>query len=270
MTFTVSPLFLDRTMAPPDRRAREKHEVQDLILNAARELFVLRGYEQVTMRQIAEAVEYTPGALYVHFKDKAELFVELCKHDMQRFETSLRDLSAGEPDPLARIVKMARGYLDFARAHPRQYELMFMTRTPREVAPTAEELAHFDNPQCNGYAFLAQCAREAIDAGMLRPGLTDHWGVAQTFWAGLHGVAACYITFEGDPSAPPMGDYHAAGDLMREALIRGMVSDQAHTARVFAQEWAAKGLEQKAAATTAHTSAHTSALSQATQKGGAS
>lgn len=230
-------------MAPPDRRAREKHEVQELILNAARELFVQRGFEHVTMRQIADAVEYTPGALYVHFKDKADLFVALCKHDMHRFETALRDLSLGEPDPLARIVKMGRGYLDFARTHPRQYELMFMTRMPREVTLTPEDMGRAEDPHCNGYAFLAQCAREAIDAGMLREGLTDHWAVAQTLWAGLHGVAAVYITHEGDPSAPPLGGFDDAGDLMREVLTRGLVRDQAHTNRVFAQEWAAKRIE---------------------------
>ena len=56
-------------MGPKDRRSREKDELRGKILDAARALFVAQGYERVTMRKIAEAIEYSPTAIFVHFRD---------------------------------------------------------------------------------------------------------------------------------------------------------------------------------------------------------
>ena len=49
-----------------------------MILDAARELFATEGYEAVTMRRIADRIEYSPTAIYFHFKDKESLVRELC------------------------------------------------------------------------------------------------------------------------------------------------------------------------------------------------
>ena len=56
-------------MGSNERRERERLELRQLILDAARELFVEEGYDAVTMRRIAEKIEYTPTTIYLHFKD---------------------------------------------------------------------------------------------------------------------------------------------------------------------------------------------------------
>jgi len=56
-----------------ERRERERKAVRKKILDAARELFVAEGYDAVTMRRIAETIEYSPTAIYFHFKDKETL-----------------------------------------------------------------------------------------------------------------------------------------------------------------------------------------------------
>ena len=53
------------------RRARERQQIRDRILDAARELFAAEGYDAVTMRRVAERIEYTPPVIYQHFSDKA-------------------------------------------------------------------------------------------------------------------------------------------------------------------------------------------------------
>ncbi|HZW07280.1 MAG TPA: helix-turn-helix domain-containing protein, partial [Phycisphaerales bacterium] len=101
-------------MTSSDRRSREKADVYERILAAARGLFARHGYEHVTMRQIADAIEYTPGALYVHFKDKRDLILALCRHDFEQFHASLQGLLQDEPDPVTRIWKMGGRYREFA------------------------------------------------------------------------------------------------------------------------------------------------------------
>ncbi len=82
-------------MGTVERREREKQELRTRILDAARELFAELGYEAVTMRKIAERIEYSPTAIYFHFKDKDALMRELCEMDFstlaQQFRTIARD-----------------------------------------------------------------------------------------------------------------------------------------------------------------------------------
>ncbi|MCU0689443.1 MAG: TetR/AcrR family transcriptional regulator [Phycisphaerales bacterium] len=218
-------------MTSGDRRARERAQVQEMILAAARELFVRFGYEAVTMRAIASSIDYTPGALYAHFRDKADLVRALCLHDFGAFNTQLTALQINEADPIARICKMGRGYVAFAAAHPRQYEFMFMTKLPDELN---EEFcndpalaANAQDPESGGYAFLVQCVAEALAQGRFREGLTDKWLIAHMLWAGLHGVSAIAITFAGDPHFKNLADIDTAGREMRRILMLGMARDHA-------------------------------------------
>ncbi len=89
-------------MGIAERREREREEVRRKILDAARDLFARDGYERVTMRAVADAIEYSPTAIYHHFEDKDDLVHALCEED---FGTLLRSLSgqAMPSDPLLRI-----------------------------------------------------------------------------------------------------------------------------------------------------------------------
>ena len=64
-------------MGVKERREREKSEVRDKILDAARELFIAEGYEGVSMRKVADKIEYTPTTIYGYFADKEDLFRQL-------------------------------------------------------------------------------------------------------------------------------------------------------------------------------------------------
>ena len=64
-------------MGVKERRERERSETREKILDTARELFVEEGFDGVSMRKIAERVEYSPTAIYMHFADKEQLFMEI-------------------------------------------------------------------------------------------------------------------------------------------------------------------------------------------------
>src|ERR1700747_187689 len=99
-------------MGVKERRGREKSETRDKILDAARELFVAEGYEGVSMRKVAEKIEYSPTAIYVHFADKNELFHELCREDFARLQDAMRS-PAMPTDPLERLRQIGRSYIEF-------------------------------------------------------------------------------------------------------------------------------------------------------------
>jgi AcrR family transcriptional regulator len=209
-----------------DRRAREKTAVQDKILNAARELFIKEGYESVSLRKIAEAIEYTPPALYTHFADKADLLRALCRRDFGALSEASISSAIHLTDPIARIIAIGHTYIRFAVDHPHHYRFMFMTRHPAEVEPEAEDLAMKDKPECDGYAFLRQAAADAIALNLLRPEYTDHELCAQVLWAGVHGLASLEITMGDDPwiNWTPLD---ARARAMSSALLRGMLLDPA-------------------------------------------
>ena len=181
-----------------ERREREKGEIRGKILDAARDLFARDGYEAVTMRKIAEAVEYSPTAIYLHFKDKESLVRELCMADFDSLAKAFQRI-AREPDPLERLKKVGLAYADFALEHPNHYRLMFMTPHPAPGKDDEQAAKRKGNPEADAYAFLLATVAEAIEKGLLRPEVRDPHLVAQAAWAGVHGVVSLHVAKGEDP-----------------------------------------------------------------------
>src|SRR5918994_4964149 len=99
-------------MGTIERRERERTETRDKILAAARELFAREGYEAVSMRRIAEAIEYSPTAIYVHFRDKQDLMFQICQQDFVALAGGIADLQQ-IADPVERIRTMGEAYVWF-------------------------------------------------------------------------------------------------------------------------------------------------------------
>ena len=76
-------------MGVKERKARQKKFLRQEILDAASELFVKDGYENVSMRRIADKIEYSPTTIYLYFKDKAELLEQVCQETFARLKQVL-------------------------------------------------------------------------------------------------------------------------------------------------------------------------------------
>jgi AcrR family transcriptional regulator len=202
-----------------ERRERERAEIREKILEAARELFVKEGYEAVTMRKIAEKIEYSATAIYFHFKDKEAVMRELCETDFLTLAHQLTRI-AKMPDPVERLRATGLAYADFAFEYPNHYRLMFMMPHPH---PKEEEMAaHKGNPEEDAYAFLKATVAEGIAAGRFLPGLDDAELLAQTMWAGMHGVVSLQIAKVEDPWVD-WRPAQARAELMVDTLIRGLL-----------------------------------------------
>ena len=178
-------------MGVVERRERERTELRDKILDAARELFITDGYEGVSMRKVAEKIEYSPTAIYVYFKDKQDLFHELCYEDFAKL-ASVFQHATRISNPVERLRQIGRTYAEFGRQYPNHYKLMFMTPHPPQGLDQRDEEVK-GNPESDAYAFLKQTMQEAIAGGYLRRELSDADLLSQTLWAAIHGVISLHI-----------------------------------------------------------------------------
>jgi AcrR family transcriptional regulator len=205
-----------------ERREREKSELRRRIMDAARHLFVEHGVEHASMRKIAEAIEYSPTAIYQHFPDKESLLRDICREDFAALHQA--EAEAGSiDDPIERIRQIGMGYMRFGIGHPQQYRLMFMTRT--HVQPTEEDLKRKGDPTQDGYAILQSNVRQALDQGRFRPEYTDLDLICQTLWAGVHGAVAIEITLHDDPWIQ-LAPFDQRANVVLDVLIRGMVREK--------------------------------------------
>jgi AcrR family transcriptional regulator len=194
-------------MGIAERREREREDVRKKILDAARDLFAREGYERVTMRKLAEAIEYSPTTIYLHFKDKDELVQSLCQADFSRL---LGELSRGPlaKDPAERVRQLGMAYARFGIAYPNHYRFMFMTPfQPDHAASDAGETA---------YGLVRNTVADAIKSGRFRPGDVDT--TAQVLWSALHGAVSLLVTYGAEkfPCAP------AAPDLIEQVIDAGL------------------------------------------------
>lgn len=203
-------------MGPRERREREREEIRTRILDAARELFASEGVESVTMRRIADRIEYSPTAIYFHFKDKDALLSELCDCDFREFAHGFTEI-AKIPDPVERLRAAGYAYVDFGLSHPSHYRLMFMT--PKEALGNLEDKG---NPEEDAYAFLQAIVADLLKAGKLRDDLTDLDLVSQIIWSGIHGVVSLEIAKCKDEwvSWKPMEERTKA---TIEMMVRGLL-----------------------------------------------
>ena len=175
-------------MGPRERREREREEIRTRILDAARELFASEGVESVTMRRIADRIEYSPTAIYFHFKDKESLLAELCDCDFRSFAHGF-NLIAQIPDPVERLRAAGRSYVEFGLTNPSHYRLMFMTPKP----PHDNDTSIKGNPEEDAYAFLKGILVDLQASGRMRDELTDIDLVSQSIWSMIHGVISLEI-----------------------------------------------------------------------------
>lgn len=186
-------------MGITERREREKEEVRRKILEAAQELFASEGYEQVTMRRIAEAIEYSPTTIYYHFEDKDDVVHSLCR---EHFGSLFAAMSGRETptDPVDEIRQLGCAYGAFGLEHPNHYRFMFMTPKPPGFKPEPGD------PGYASFALLRSAVERAIALGRFQPG--DPHTIATVLWAGLHGAIALLLTNDPErfPEKPPPAD----------------------------------------------------------------
>jgi AcrR family transcriptional regulator len=205
-------------MGISERKERQKAEMRELILGAALRIIRDEGFAALTMRKIAEAIEYSPATIYLHFASRDEIALALVADGFGKLVAHMAP-ALHEEDPLARVEAIGRYYLDFAQREPETYRLIFM-EDERFAAPIMLALKESDgNDGDTAFGFLLATVQELIDRGIYRP--LNPKAVAALLWSSLHGIAALKLScsqypFEGGILEP--------GALVMDILMRGLLA----------------------------------------------
>ena len=184
-------------MAGKDRRQREKQMLRQEILDAARSLFAREGYENVSMRKIAEKIDYSPTTIYLHFKDKEELMFAVCE---ETFNGLVRELAAVEKatkDPVEGLRKGLVAYVDFGLRHPQHYLVSLVI--PHEHGHDSSRYVSPEAAGMKAFAFLVRGIQECIRQKKFRA--VDVAVASQSLWAAVHGITSLLIVHKDFPWA---------------------------------------------------------------------
>jgi len=203
-------------MAVPQRRARQKAALREEILDAARTIVLRDGFDGLTMRKIAEAVEYSPGAIYLYFPSRDAIAHELCH---QGFAALLEALTpaAGAVDPRERLADLGRAYVRFALERPETYRLIFMEDAKFTDAGFADEPGEPGPGEC-ALGLLVRAFAELKEQRRL-PATADPHALAEVFWTATHGIVSLKLICRDYPVTPT----DELLETMSRALLDGLL-----------------------------------------------
>ena len=163
-------------MSVRDRRARERQLRERLIVTTARELAEAEGWDAVTTRRLAEAIEYSQPVLYSHFSGKDAIVRAVALEGFAELAAMLRDARQAARPPRPALLALARAYLEFAHTRPALYDAMFTLAELPFAKPDTPAPLH------EGFAELRQALASFATA-------RDVDTLAEVVWSALHGLA---------------------------------------------------------------------------------
>ncbi len=158
-----------------ERKERERAEREQRIIAAARMLAERDGWASVTVRRLAQEIEYSQPVLYAHFENRDAIVGAVALEGFGELGPTLRASVRRDASPAEAIEDVATAYLEFAFERPALYEAMF-------VLPSGLRFAKSDTPQVLRDTFGAMMA-------VVEPFCADPEITTETFWAALHGLA---------------------------------------------------------------------------------
>ena len=205
-------------MTIANRKERQKEELRSKILEAAKDLFITRGYDETSIRNIAERIEYSPTTIYLYFKDKDDIFYSLHQEGFVLLNQYLRALQNVE-DPFARLKAICRTYVTFAKENSEFYDLMFISRSPMNAL---SKETHPEKWEEGNKAFgaligtVAECISKGYFKGM------DPEMLSFTFWSMVHGIVSLEIRGRCSPisEANQVNLSTKAGEIIVQILDR--------------------------------------------------
>jgi AcrR family transcriptional regulator len=175
-------------MGIADRKERDKEELRERILAAAKFLFLEKGIDKTSIRNIADHIEYSPGIIYHYFKDKNEIFHALHQLGFLQLMEKMQVLGSVR-NPLERLKAMGSIYIDFAMENPDMYDLMFIKEAPIDHVCNTEH----DHWKEGGGAFnsLRSTIADCINAGHFKG--HEHEALTFLIWSTVHGMVSLHI-----------------------------------------------------------------------------
>ena len=181
-------------MSREERQQLARETTRRAILDAALELFIADGYAQVSIRNIAAKVEYSPGAIYSYFTSKDEIFFALAEYGFRQLGAR-QHRGAPSDDPLDDVRAAAWRLYEFSKEQPQYFALVFLDRRVPRVSREYERFAFISEMRNRVLAQVQRCIAEGAFPG------TTHAEVAlRLLWAPIFGIAVLRLSHRLAPA----------------------------------------------------------------------
>lgn len=206
-------------LTPAERR---RARVRAAILEAAERVFAKEGEDGLSIRRLAEEIDYSPGAIYKYFDSKDDLIDELKEAFFARILDKIdENLESGAPFR-QRARNCVAAYIRTALEKPQHYAAAFSGVTPAHGTQT--DMTCAPSNKMRAFDFLADMIAEGQALGELRAEL-DPVDAAKSLWTGLHGAAVIMAHLPDFPTYAPRPsslDREGFLTLHSDLLMRGL------------------------------------------------
>ncbi|MDH5606343.1 MAG: TetR/AcrR family transcriptional regulator [Anaerolineae bacterium] len=194
----------------PRQRRRDKNI--NTILDAARDLILKKGIENLSLRDIARKSDYSPSGLYKYFDSKQDIIDSLHKRNNDEMVQAIRDVQGGE-NFKEYLIQLCLMYIHFAIEHP--IFLVLVNRKGKETNPEEPPVV----PENSPYMFYYQSVQEWVVSESIK--LSESYGVDEitySIWAHIHGMATLRLNLLKDFKA----DFESINRRSIEIFLNGL------------------------------------------------
>ena len=189
---------------PADRRRRR---VRDAIIDAAETIFTSEGEEGISMRRLAEAIDYSPAAIYKYFSSKDDLFSSMRELFFERLLSRIHEAMNEGGETASLCARCMRTYIETGLEEPNHYMMAFSSSGSSKTHVHDEKEVAFE-----AEAILVKMIQKGQAEGVFRD--VDPRVASKSVWASLHGLTMLMVSVDDFPNGMP-GSEH----VMREAVI---------------------------------------------------
>lgn len=181
------------------RRDEQKAELREKIFAAARQLVLRKGFAHLSIRRLADEIDYAPGTIYLYFKSRDEIVREICIRGFAELLEQMRS-AGGVAEPMARLAALLRAYADFAVNNPETYRLSFMEdpKFTKELFRSTP-LERKDGAGREAFSAVVKALRDLKACGELARSVDENL-LAEVLWAGVHGVVSLKLIYPAFPT----------------------------------------------------------------------
>lgn len=153
-------------MSIVERREREKKKRQYDIINAAEQLFFSRGYDEVSMKDIAKEVELSKATLYLYFQNKESLFFAIVLRGTKILNSMISEAVENENTGLDKIAAYRKAYYEFTKKYPDYIQIYNYFQSGRfnlaqQFDNNEKQTKKTKNHQ-ESIPYMSQCASEIL------------------------------------------------------------------------------------------------------------
>ena len=128
-----------------ERRQREIEAVKAHILQAARDIALKKGWPTVSIRKIAEVIEYTPPVIYEHYKNKEAILAALESLGFEELKKKLDDAARETKEADKQLRELSLAYWNFAFEFPELYQVMYNLEGTQSSSPNHQAIRESGN-----------------------------------------------------------------------------------------------------------------------------